>query len=109
MVVETCPACGFKIEDNHELWEYHVMNTHPSTKACTKCSGTTYYRHHRETSIQRSTFDIGSGWDFFSYICADCGFVLETWKTVESFIDKTENIYMPEKHRSNSPFKTGTK
>jgi DNA-directed RNA polymerase subunit RPC12/RpoP len=104
MAVETCPACGFKIKDNHELWEYHVMNTHPSTKACTKCSGTAYYRHHTETAIQ-GTFEIGKGFAFFSYICADCGFVLETWKAVEDFTDKTENIYMPAKNRSESPYK----
>ena len=106
MVVETCPACGFKIKDNHELWDYHVMNTHPSTKACTKCSGTAYYRHH---GTNHSTYGHDKGFSLFSYICADCGFVLETWKTVEAYLDKTENIYMPEKHRSNSPFKTGTK
>jgi DNA-directed RNA polymerase subunit RPC12/RpoP len=99
MAVETCPACGFKIKDNHELWNYHVMNTHPSTKACTKCSGTAYYRHHNTNYAQHDSFTL------FSYICADCGFVLETWKTVEHFIDKTENIYMPAKHRSKPYFK----
>ena len=100
MVVETCPACGFKIKDNHELWDYHVMNTHPSTKACTKCSGTAYYRHHHTNYAE---YD--HGFSLFSYICADCGFVLETWKTVEAYLDKTENIYMPAKHRSKPNFK----
>ena len=102
MVIETCPACGFKIEDNHKLWDYHVMNTHPSTKACTKCSGTAYYRHHGQGT---STYGTGA-WDFFSYICADCGFVLETWKTVEvDYLDKMDNVYMPAKLRSKPRYK----
>ena len=100
MVVETCPACGFKIEDNHELWEYHVMNTHPSTKSCTKCSGTAYYRYH----LGKYDMDLIK---FFSYICADCGFVLETWKTVEEKIMGfgSDNVYMSEKRRSKPQFK----
>jgi len=104
MAVETCPACGFKIEDNHELWEYHVMNTHPSTKACTKCSGTAYYRHH---GTDHFTYGDDNGFELFSYICADCGFVLETWKTVEinKITGSTDNVYMPSKHRSKPQFK----
>ena len=95
VLTEKCPACGFEIVDDHELWEYHVKNTHPSTKSCTKCSGTAYYRHHRAYGSDM--------FDLFSYICADCGFVLETWKTVEGIFD--DNIYMPAKHRSKPSFK----
>ena len=100
MAVETCPVCGFKIEDNHELWEYHVMNTHPSTKACTKCSGTAYYRYY----ITKNDMDVLR---LFSYICADCGFVLETWKAVEGKIMGfgSDNVYMPEKRRSKPYYK----
>jgi len=96
VLTEVCPACGFKVEDNHELWDYHVMNIHPSTKACTKCRGTAYYRHH---NTNHSVYG-HEAFELFSYICADCGFVLETWKTVEGHTDKTNNIYMPPKLRS---------
>ena len=101
-LVEKCPACGLSFVDDHEKWDYHVMNIHPSTKACTKCKGTAYYRHH---STDYSVYGHDS-FELFSYICADCGFVLETWKTVEGFVIEREyDVYMPKKHRSQPVYK----
>ena len=72
------------------------MNIHPSTKSCTKCDGTVYYRHH-------ATGSYSDKFVLFSYICADCGFVLETWKTVDGI--SNDNIYMLAKHRNKPAFK----
>ena len=98
-LVEKCPACGLRFVDDHEKWDHHVMNIHPSTKACTKCSGTAYYRHHN-SGLMNSLDTL------FSYVCADCGFVLETWKTVEGFAIKREyDVYLHKKYRSHPFYK----
>ena len=84
-----CPACGYQF-DNHLDFNDHMTNIHPETKICPKCSGTVYWEHMR-------------GFNFmFNYICTKCGFVVETWRCVDTVFPSKE--YLKKGNRSKKSY-----
>jgi len=73
---EICHACDRQFE-NHEKYNDHVMNIHPATKRCTKCSGMMKIWYPYK---DRPLFQERKG-GFFDYVYSECGFVGERWAT----------------------------
>jgi Zn ribbon nucleic-acid-binding protein len=81
---EECSACGYQF-DSRDKYVNHITNIHPKTKPCTKCTGTTYWTHQDHVDEAHRELH---------YICVECGFILESWRVVDSW------DFIKEKNRS---------